>query len=68
MLEESPPDVVGFEWEAAEEALKGAGWTVKRIDHSRGAPEEGLRVLRQVREGRTVILTCAPEAWGEGDR
>lgn len=68
MLRENPPDVVGFEWEAAEEALKGAGWIVKRIDLSKGAPGESMRVIRQVSEGRTVTLTCAAEVWGDDDR
>lgn len=68
MLQEGPPDVVGFEWETAEDALREAGWSVKRIDLSPGEPEEGLRVIRQVCEGRTVTLTCAAEAWAQGGR
>ncbi len=68
MLQEDPPDVIGFEWEAAEDALREGGWIVRRIDLSPGEPEEGLRVIRQVREGRTVTLTCAAEAWTEGGR
>lgn len=66
MLRESPPDVVGFEWEAAEEALKEAGWIVRRIDLSEGEASESLRVIRQVHDGRTVTLTCAPEVWDGG--
>lgn len=59
---DGPPDVVGWELDEAERAFEGFPYAL-RI-RTIGEDDSGsLRVIRQVRSGEAVILTCAPESW-----
>ena len=71
LLEESDlPDLVGYEWELAEELCRRHGRKVilevvgtggGGCDEREGGP---LRVIRQIAgEGECVRITCAHENW-----